>query len=151
NRLNGFLALGPRKDRGRYRAEEFRYLETLAGQAAAAFERAQIILDVQRNESELTVLAQVSAALSIAMDFDTLLEFIYAQVDKLVQAPNFYIALHDERDDELYYVFYQEEGERLSEKEGYRWAVGRDLMSEVFRIKQPIRTDNFVLDTQRRD
>src|SRR5262249_3178321 len=50
SRLNGFLALGPRKDRGRYRADEFRYLETLCGQAAAAFERAQIILDVQRNE-----------------------------------------------------------------------------------------------------
>src|SRR5262249_3872643 len=134
-----------------YRSEEFRYLETLSGQAAAAFERAQIILDVQRNESELTVLAQVSAALSIAMDFDTLLEFIYAQVDKLVQAPNFYIALYDERNNELNYVFYQEEGERISAKEGYRWAVGRDLMSEVFRTKQPIRTDNFVQETQRRD
>ncbi|HLY28965.1 MAG TPA: GAF domain-containing protein [Aggregatilineales bacterium] len=152
-RLNGFIALGPRIDSSsaNYHYEDLRFVQALAEQAASAFERAQILVEAQRNARELRVLAQVSAALNIAMDFDTLLEFVYAQSDKVINAPNFYIALRDEQSDDLIYTFYQEEGERLSEREGYRWHMGRDLMSEVVRLGQPLKTDNYVQDTQRRD
>src|SRR5262249_54575288 len=64
---------------------------------------------------------------------------------------NFYIVFRDTRTEELYYAFYQEQGERLPEKEGLRWQMGRDLFSEVVRSEQPYLTDEFVRDTQRRD
>lgn len=150
-RFNGFMALGPRADRSPYTHEDLRFLERLANQAAAAFERALVVLESQRNERELQVLVQVGQALNIAMDFDILLEFVYAQVDKVISAPHFYIALRDPKSEELSYVFYQEYGERITEKEGERWPMGGDLMSEVVRTQQPIRTDNYVRDMQRRD
>lgn len=150
-RLNGFMAIGPRVDRTAYTHEDLRFLEGLSHQSAAAFERALVVLESQRNERELQVLVQVAQALNIAMDFDILLEFVYAQVDKVVDAPFFYIALRDQKTEELSYVFYQENRERVVEKEGLRWPMGRDLMSEVVRSQQPVRTDNYVRDMQRRD
>ncbi len=151
SRLTGFIALGPRQDEGDYTHEEVRFLESLADLSAAAFERAQVIIESQRNERELEVLVQVSQALNITMDFDTLLEFVYTQVDKIVPAPNFYIALRKPRTEEVEYVFYQEGEERLPEREGERWSMGRDLISEVIRSKQPFRTENYLREMQRRD
>jgi signal transduction histidine kinase len=150
-RLNGFIALGRRQSRADYGADEATYLESLAAQAASAYERAQIILEAQRNERELKVLSQVSAALNIVMDFDTLLEFVYTQVDKIIPTKNFYIAFRDPEADELYYAFYQEDGDRIQEYEGFRWRMGRDLYSEVVRTQQPFKTDNYVQESQRRD
>ncbi len=151
SRLNGFVAIGPRRDRNQYNFEDLRFIEGLAEQAALAFERAQVIIEAQRNERELRVLSQVSAALNITMDFDTLLEFIYTQTDKVIRAPNFYIALRTPGTEDLSFAFYQEAGERLPEKEGRRWHIGHDLLSEVVRLQQPIKTDNYVVESARRD
>src|SRR5258706_896133 len=150
-RLNGFMALGPRQDGSGYQHEDLRFIQALAEQTATAVERAQMVIEAQRTTSELRVLAQVSAALNIVMEFDTLLEFIYTQSDKVINAPNFYVALRDEQQEDLYYAFYQEEGERLPDREGYRWRLGRDLMSEVVRTGQPLKTDNYVQEMNRRD
>jgi signal transduction histidine kinase len=150
-RLNGFIALGPRQDGSGYDYEDLRFIQSLAEQTASAVERTQMVIEAQRTASELRVLAQVSAALNIVMEFDTLLEFIYTQSDKVINAPNFYVALRDEQQDDLYYAFYQEEGERLPDSEGYRWRIGRDLMSEVVRSGQPLKTDNYVQEMARRD
>ncbi|PJF35486.1 MAG: hypothetical protein CUN49_10315 [Candidatus Thermofonsia Clade 1 bacterium] len=149
-RLNGFIALGPHHDNAPYNHEDLRFLEGIAMQAAAALERAQVMLESQQNERELKVLVQVSASLNIAMDFDTLLEFIYAQVSKVIEAPNFYIVLYDDRTNDLTYAFYQEEGERVPEREGYRWPADQDIYSEIVRSRQPYRTDNYARDLQRR-
>jgi len=151
SRLNGFLAIGPRGDRQPYNYEDLRFIEGLANQAAVAYERAQVILEAQRNERELKVLNQVSASLNITMDLDTLLEFIYTQTNKVIQAPNFYIALRTNNPDELYFAFYQEAGERELKKEGKRWRMGHDLLSDVVRAQQPVKTDNFTADSAKRD
>ncbi len=150
NRLNGFLAVGPRRDRAPYSFEDLRYIEGLCGQAALAFERAQVILEAQRNEQELRVLSSVSAALNITMDFNTLLEFIYTQTDKVIRAPYFYIALVEPNTRELSFAFYQENGERDAAKEGTRWPLGKDLFSEVVRMQQPIKVESFTAENTRR-
>jgi signal transduction histidine kinase len=150
-RLSGFVALGPRADGSTYSHEELRFLEGVADQAAAAFERAQVVDEAQRNEKDLQVLVQFSQSLNIEMDFDTLLEFVFAQVDKIVSAPNFYIMLRDPNADELYYAFYQEYEDRQTERESMRRPMGRDLFSEVIRGKKSIDTDNYVREMQRRD
>lgn len=150
-RLNGFVALAARHNRMEYGFLETNYIQNVCEQAAAAYERAQMIVEARRNEQELKVLSSVSAALNIPMEFDTLLEFVYAQVDRVIPAENFYIVFRDANTDELIYAFYQEDGERLSEKEGYRWPLGRDLFSDVIRTQQGANTDNYVRETQRRD
>jgi signal transduction histidine kinase len=149
-RLNGFIALGPRHDNAPYTYEDLRFLEGAASQAAAALERARIVLESQQNERALQVMVRVSTALNIAMDFDTLLEFIQAQISRVIPAPNFFIVLYDEKRNELAFVLYQEGEERVSEKEGLSWPLGRDLYSEVIRTRRPFRTDNYAREVARR-
>lgn len=150
NRLNGFVAIGPRRSGTLYSYEDLRYIEGLCDQAALAFERTQVIIEAQRNERELRVLSQVSSALNITMDFNTLLEFIFNQTDKVIQAPNFYIALKVPNTEDLSFSFYQEGDERNTEREGFRWHMSGDLFSEIIRTQQPLKVENYSAEAARR-
>ncbi|MBI5960620.1 MAG: GAF domain-containing protein, partial [Chloroflexi bacterium] len=149
--LNGFLAVGPRKNGVPYVHEDIRFIESLSDQIALAVERAQAVDDLERRVRVQDVLSQVSRALNFAIDFDTLLELVYAQTLRVIDAPCFYIALRDLNTDELYYVFYNQGEDRLQEKEGQRWRMGRDLISEIARSRQTLRTDDYVRESLLRD
>ncbi|WP_162909484.1 GAF domain-containing protein [Aggregatilinea lenta] len=149
--LNGFLAIGQRRSGAAYTQEDLRFIENLSDQIALAVERAQVVDDLERRMRVQDVLSQVSRALNFAIDFDTLLELIYAQTSRVIDAPNFYIALRNPNVDELTYVFYNEGDERVLAKEGARWRMGLDLISEIARTQQTLRTDDFVRETLARD
>jgi signal transduction histidine kinase len=149
--LNGFLAVGPRKNGVPYVHEDIRFIESLSDQIALAVERAQAVDDLERRVRVQDVLSQVSRALNFAIDFDTLLELIYAQTLRVIDAPCFFISLRDPNTEELYYVFYNEGEDRLVEKEGRRWRMGRDLVSEIARSRQTLRTDDYVRESLLRD
>jgi len=149
--LNGFLTIGPRRNGAAYLFEDKRFIDSLSDQIALAVERAQAVEDLERRVRVQDVLSQVSRALNFAIDFDTLLELIYAQTSRVINAPNFYIALRNPNTDELAYVFFNEGDERDESMEGRRWRIGRDLMSEIARTQQTIRTDDYVRETLQRD
>ena len=149
--LNGFVVVGPRRNGAPYLHEDLRFIESLSDQIALAVERAQAIDDLERRVRVQDVLSQVSRALNFAIDFDTLLELIYAQTTRVIDAPNFYIALRNPNLDELVYVFYNEGDERIVHMEGKRWRIGRDLMSEIVRTRQSLRTDDYVRESLARD
>ncbi len=113
--------------------EDLRFIESLSDQIALAVERAQAVDDLERRVRVQDVLSQVSRALNFAIDFDTLLELIYAQTLRVIDAPCFYIALRNPNTDELRYVFFNEGDDRIPEMEGRRWRMGRDLISEIAR------------------
>ncbi len=151
NRLNGFVVLAaPRSGRGLYTFDELNFLQNLTNQITVAIERAQVVDSLERRVRELDVLSQVSQAVNFSVDFDSLLELISTQISRLVESPNFYITLRDTASNELYHAFFVEDDERLREKENRRWAVGRDLFSQVVREGHPIRVANFVAEMQRR-
>jgi signal transduction histidine kinase len=150
-RLAGFIALGPKRSGRRYVFGDLRFVEDLADQAALAVERAQVISDLERRVSELNVLSRISQAVNFTFEFGDLLELVYAQASDLLDTTNFFIALHDPAADELYYALYVQEDERISEREGKRWRLGRGLLSEVVRSGQPIRTDDYVAECAKRD
>ncbi len=149
--LNGFVVIGPRRGGAPYLHEDLRFIEHLSDQIAVAVERAQAVDDLERRVRVQDVLSQVSRALNFAIDLDTLLELIYAQTIRVIDAPNFYIALRDPNVDELSYVFYNEGDERNAHIEGQRRRMGRDLMSEIARTQQTIRTDDYVRESLLRD
>lgn len=151
NALNGFLCIGPRRGGHPYLHEDLRFIDALSDQVALAVERAQAADDLERRVQVQAVLSQVSRALNFAIDLDTLLELIYAQTLRVIRAPNFYIALRDPNLDEMYYVFYNEGDDRVPEMEGRRWRMGRDLISEIARSQQTLRTDDFVRESLLRD
>lgn len=149
-RLSGILAVGPRRSGERYRDEALHFIQSLADQAALAVERALVIANLEQRLRELDVLGQVAQAVNFTVEFDDLLELIYAQTNRVINAPDFYIVLRDPHIDELYYAFYSENDERLGEREGVRWRMGRDLLSEIVRTGQPMRVENYGYEAARR-
>lgn len=149
-RLSGILFVGPRQSFERYHYDDLRFIQSLADQAALAVERAQVIANLEQRVREMNVLGQVAQAVNFTIEFDDLLELIYAQTNRVIVAPNFYIALRDPNTDEMYFAFYSESDERIQENEGDRWRMGRDLLSEIVRGGQPMRVENYAAEAARR-
>ncbi len=144
-KLLGFVSLGPpRSGISEYNYDQLRFIGSSIAQLAIAVERAQVVDSLQRRVNELDVLSQVGQAANFTIEFEDLLELISAQTNRLVQAPCFYIALHDPTSDQLYFAFFQEDYERDRGKENKRWSIGNDLFSEVISKRQAIRVENFI-------
>jgi GAF domain-containing protein len=146
--LNGFLAVGPRQSGMSYEHEDLRFIDSLSDQIALAVERAQAVDDLERRVRVQDVLSQVSRALNFAIDFDTLLELIYAQTLRVIDAPCSTLLSQPATDERM---FYNEGDDRITEKEGRRWRMGRDLISEIARNQQTIRTDDYLRESLVRD
>ena len=144
NRLIGFACIAPpRSASARYTAEELRFAQTLTTQISVAVERAQVVESLEHRVRELDVLSQVSQAVSFTVGMDDLLELIYAQTYRLIDATHFYIALHDADTNEFYFAFFLEDGERYTEQENQRRMPGNDLFCDVIRTGQPLVTANY--------
>lgn len=149
-RLSGLLVVGPRRSGERYTFDDLAFLQSLADQAALAVERVQAVASLEQRMREMNVLGQVAQAANYATDFDELLWQLYSQINLLVRAPHFAIALRDPNTDELYYAIVVEEGQRRTEYVGIRWRMGRDLLSEIVRGGQPVRLEDYGAELQRR-
>jgi signal transduction histidine kinase len=149
--LAGWLAVGPKLSGQPFTRDDVRFVESLADQSALAIERATVISDLERRVRELNVLSQMSQAVNFTLNYDDLLELIYAQASKVVDTRQFTIALKDTRGPSLLYAFYVENDERDNAQENKPWPVGRGLESEVVRTGQPIRTDDYLAECRRRD
>ncbi len=144
NRLIGFVSLAPpRSASGRYTVEAMRFLQTLTTQISVAVERAQVVESLEQRVRELDVLSQVSQAVSFTVGMDDLLELIYAQTYRLIEASHFYIALQDAAANEFYFAFFLEDGERYPERENLRQMLSNDPFSEVVRTGQPLVCGNY--------
>ncbi|HVU13784.1 MAG TPA: GAF domain-containing protein, partial [Phototrophicaceae bacterium] len=152
NRLSGFACIAPpRSMSGHYTFEELRFVQALTTQIGVAVERAEVVDSLEHRVRELDVLSQVSAAVNYTIDLDDLLELIYAQSARLIDATHFYIVLRDPATSELYYAFFLENGERYGDKENRRWALGKDMFSEIIRNGQPIWVNNYAAALAERD
>jgi signal transduction histidine kinase len=141
--INGFVIIGtPNAMRGQYTYEELRFLENTTAQMGVSVERAQVVESLERRVRELGVLSQVSQAVNFAVEFDDLLELISAQTQKVLEAPNFYIALRDET--QMYFAFFMEYNERLRERENARWNATGDLFAQIVQDGSPERLDDYV-------
>jgi signal transduction histidine kinase len=143
--LSGFAVIGaPRSGAGAYDFDQQRFIENLTNQMTIAVERAQTVESLERRVRELNVLSHVSQTANFTGDMDTLLELISSDTLKLIEASHVYIALRDPAMNELYYVFFQEHGERHEARENQRWTIGSDVISDVIRTVKPLRVPSFV-------
>lgn len=144
NTVNGFAVMAPpRSGLNHYNFDEIRFLQNLSQQLSVAVERAQVVSSLEVRVRELDILSQVSQAINFTANFDDLLELLSTQADRLVNATNVYITLYDSFTNELFHAFFMEEENREPGKENRRWAVGRDLFSEVVRTGQPLRISDY--------
>jgi signal transduction histidine kinase len=150
NEINGFVVLGPPRVNESYLHNEVRFLDNIVGQLAIATERSQVIESLERRVQELDVLSQVGQAVNFTIEFDDLLELMYAQISKLLPLPNFYIALYEEKINRMYFAFFLEGDDRHQDKEGVRWVPGNDIFSEITKKNTPMRLASFTEASQKR-
>ena len=149
--LNGFLAIDARRNREAYTYEELRFVERIADQVALALERAQIVDDLEQRFRVQDALSQVSRALNFAIDLDYMMELVYAQTGRVIEADIFSVAIVDRYTNEMFYAFFNKGDERLTHMEGRRWKMGRDLVSEVARTRRTIVTDDYLVELRKYD
>jgi signal transduction histidine kinase len=148
--LNGFVIIGAPQASTMYNYDDVHFISNVVNQLAISTERSQVIESLESRVNELNVLSQVSKAINFDIDQDDLLELISTQTEKLIPSSYFFIALYDEKLSQLYFAFYQHEGERLEEHEKVRWDLGMDLFSEVVKTGRPLRVSDYHQAMQQR-
>ena len=120
----------------------------LTNQTALALERAVIFDDLERRVSELNALSRISQAVNFTLDPDDILELIYTQTSRVIDTRNFYIALADAKRGTMRFAFYVEGNERLYPDD--EWPIDTGLSGEIMRRGQPIVTDDYVKECEKR-
>jgi signal transduction histidine kinase len=146
--LNGWLALGPKQTGQIYSADDLAFLSALTNQTALALERATVFDDLERRVSELNALSRISQAVNFTLDPDDTLELIYTQTSRVIDTRNFYIALADVKRGTMRFAFYVEGSERLYPDD--EWPLDTGLTGEIMRRGQPIITDDYVKECEKR-
>jgi signal transduction histidine kinase len=148
HQLNGWLALGPKPTGQIYSADDLAFLAALTNQTALALERAVVFDDLERRVSELNALSRISQAVNFTLDPDDILELIHTQTSRVIDTRNFYIALADVKRGTMRFAFYVEGSERLYPDD--EWPIDTGLSGEIMRRGQPIITDDYVKECERR-
>ena len=145
----GWLSLGGTRSGRPYTPADIEVLGMLADQAGVALENALLYERRRREVAALEVLNRIGLA-ATTLELDDLLEQIYREVSRLVDAPNFYIALYNEETREFSFAFSVAEGQRRKDEEGERWPLGEGLTSDIVRTAEPIVTQDYVAECERR-
>ena len=151
NQLNGWLALGLRLSGQNYSSNDIRFLESLADQTALALDRIQSVANLQRRLQELNALTRVAQGVNITLNFDDMLELIYAQTSQIIPIDDLHITLYNIDGGFYYHAFCLENNERLQEKENVRLPDNEDLAPIIIRNAQNILADDYVSECRRRD
>jgi signal transduction histidine kinase/putative methionine-R-sulfoxide reductase with GAF domain len=149
-RLNGWLALGPRLTGQPYTPRDLRFLENICDQASVAIERVQTVSTLERRIQEMNALTRVSKGVNVTLTFDDVLELIYAQTAQIIPTSHFHITLHNKDSDYYYYGFCLENNERIEERENQPFSANTGLSPEVIRKSRPIITQDYMRECQAR-
>lgn len=147
-RLVGFLALGARA-KASYDGSAITFLENLARQAALAIARAQTVDALERRMEQMNTLVRTAQGVNFTVQFDDLLELLYAQTTRLVPAKYFQILLWDETAQTLRYVFVVEGESRNTLLEGRILPEGSSLVWAVWQNRRALHTDDYPVTCRR--
>jgi GAF domain-containing protein/anti-sigma regulatory factor (Ser/Thr protein kinase) len=121
--------------------EDVATLQTMADQLANAIDNARLYESTKRHVEELTALHALDMAMISTHNLDEVLSVIYEQVSKVLNVSTFYIALYDEKRDELHVELLVERGKR---KKSFTLNVGESdgPAARVARTRQPLWMDD---------
>lgn len=149
-RLNGWLALGPKLTGAAYTPRDLRFLENICDQASVAIERVQTVSTLERRIQEMNALTRVSKGVNVTLTFDDVLELIYAQTAQIIPTSHFHITLYNKDSDYYYYGFCLENNERMDEKENQPFSANTGLGPDVIRKSRPVMTQDYMRECQAR-
>lgn len=150
SQMAGWIALGPRRTGEKYSSQDLAYLISLAEHVGVAVERVQVMADIDRREHEMNVLTRVAQGVNITLDFDNILELLYAQTRQVITLDDFNITLYNKITKTLQHAFYSERDERDGEKESQMIPPGQGLEREVMEAHRQIITDDYERECRNR-
>ncbi|MBN2045860.1 MAG: GAF domain-containing protein [Anaerolineales bacterium] len=150
DRLTGWLALGPPMTSSRYTSQEISILNRVAEICSAAMERAQVMADKDRRVHEMNVLTRVAQGVNITVEFDDILELLYAQSTQVIPVDNFNITLFDQDTQVLRHAFLVQDDDRLTDQENETIPLGYGLEREVLETRRPLITDDYQQECRNR-
>lgn len=109
--------------------------QQLAEQAAAAEEEHRLAAELQARANELTLLNEMGAALTAALDVESVVETVYRNTSRLLDTTNFYLARYDPETEEVWFPI-MVEGNRRRTAAPRRGGAG--LTEYVIRTGQPL-------------
>ncbi|HEV3482476.1 MAG TPA: GAF domain-containing protein, partial [Candidatus Acidoferrales bacterium] len=133
-RVFGVLLLGTPDNRS-FGPAERRLLLALGQQIGMAVENSYLIRQTSRRTEELHILNEIGRALSSTLDLDKLLERIYSEMRRVVDAGSFFIAYHDQDTGEVRFELEVVDGKRLPKRSR---AIANRLVEYVVRTEQPL-------------
>ena len=122
-------------DSRRFTPAELRLLLGLGGQIGLAVENFQLMQQSARRAEELRLLNEIGRALSSTRSVDDLLERIHAEMQKVLDVSNFYIALYDPRREEVGFELEVKDGQFLPKR---RRKARNGLTEYILRRKEPL-------------
>lgn len=126
-KLLGFIALGERE--GLYGSSEMEFLDNLSRQFALAVDRFSTVSKLRQRVEQLNALTRLAQGANITVEFDDLLELLYAQTQRLIPAYHFQIILLEGNTLKRVFVVagderrHNEEGKTVARDEGLAWDV----------------------------
>ncbi len=122
-------------------------LGSLAAQAAVALDNARLYAETARKLEEMSVLHELSRAVTGQLDLAELVSAIRRQVGRVLDARNMLILLYDEADQEVEVALRMLEGEERPEPR--RHPAGDGLFMRLVERRRPIRTDDYAAECRR--
>jgi GAF domain-containing protein/ActR/RegA family two-component response regulator len=147
--LGGFAIVWWEARRG-LAESELRLMEAIASQAGVALDNARLFRDNQRRVDELSVLHELSRAVTGQLDQDGLLATIHRHLVRLLDARDLAILLHDQSSDGLDVALRVTDGARRDGEPRRYPRAGVGLAGLVFETGRPIRTAEYAEECARR-
>jgi GAF domain-containing protein len=127
--------------------EEKMLLESVSSEVAEALERARLFETSQRSAAELAVLNEMGNSLSQAQNEEAILENIYTYTAKLMETPQFYVAIYNRGDETISFPYVNMHGVQVTEDhpDATQWLprpVGTGLTGHIIKNQQPILLDS---------
>jgi GAF domain-containing protein/CheY-like chemotaxis protein len=129
---------------------ELRLMEAMASQVGVALQNARLFQDNQRRLRELSVLHELSRAVTGQLDQAGLLDAVYQQVSRVLEVQSLAVLLLDEERDHLQVALRVRDGRRCEDEPPHFYPRdGAGLSGYVFDTGRPIRTTDYVADCAR--
>jgi GAF domain-containing protein len=147
--IGGFSAVWWEKARDLSEAER-RLMEAVASQAGVALQNARLFQDNQRRVQELSVLHELSRSVTGQLDQAGIVDAVYRQLARVLNAENMSVLLMDEQQDRLLARLRVRHGRRYEDEEPASFPRGPVGLSWVVcDTGRPIRTADYVGDCAR--
>jgi two-component system NtrC family sensor kinase len=115
--------------------EDLQLLQSVSNQTAVSLENARLYANSEKKIKELSVLNDVARVVNSTLDLDQLLKQIYQQLTLVINAPCYYVALYDEKNNSLNFEIL------IDDKKQYPKTtvpLGDGVVSYVIRTKKPL-------------